>query len=143
VLDIIAGALRRAAQQNALLVILDDVHWADRASLLLLQFLTTEVSTSRVLLVATYRDVELANAAPLIEVLASVCRHRWVRRLPLFGLADGGVGQFIDSATGVAPTERLARLVAVLTGGTHFSLRKRCDCSAAMAARAPWRTAPC
>jgi AAA ATPase domain len=120
--DAVAGVLRRAAARLPVLVILDDLHWADSASLLLLQFLAGEVSASRLLLLATYRDLDLPAASPLAQLLASVTRHHWTRRLTLSGLSATEVELFIESATGFRPTQRLARLVGERTGGNPFFL---------------------
>src|SRR5262245_34938852 len=57
--ETIAEALRRLSGEAPQLVLLDDLHWADAASLLLLRFIATELADARVLLVGAYRDVEM------------------------------------------------------------------------------------
>ncbi|MGI8554161.1 MAG: hypothetical protein ACR2PL_25745 [Dehalococcoidia bacterium] len=57
---------------------LDDLHWTDKPSLLLLQFLTRELGGSRLLILGTYRDVELDRGHPLAEALSSLRRERTV-----------------------------------------------------------------
>ena len=48
-----------------LVLILDDLHWSDKPSLLFLEFLTRELANSRLLVIGTYRDVELSRQHPL------------------------------------------------------------------------------
>src|SRR6266516_3039847 len=61
----------------------DDSHWADKPSLLLLQYLARNVSSDRVLVLAAYRDVELDRTHPLSEILASLRRERLFERVLL------------------------------------------------------------
>ena len=53
--------LKRAGEIRSLVLILDDLHWADISSLLLLRFLVREMVESRLLVLATYRDVEVSR----------------------------------------------------------------------------------
>jgi len=120
--DVIAVVLRRAARDAALLIIVDDLQWADPPSLLLFQFLAAELNLSHVLIMATYRDVAVTSDTALAQLLANVCRHRWTWRLSLQGLSESEVGQFIECVTGARPTDRIANLLTGLTGGNPFFL---------------------
>src|SRR5262245_4631158 len=62
VLEAVTGVLRRAARDALLVVVLDDLHWADAASLQLLAFLARELHGTRLLVVGTYRDVAIDPA---------------------------------------------------------------------------------
>ena len=59
----VTAFLRNASRAHPLVVMLDDLHWADKPSLLLLEFLAREISDTRLLVVGTYRDVELRPPA--------------------------------------------------------------------------------
>ena len=59
--DSISSFLKNAAQSQPLMLVLDDLHWADRSSLLLLEFLAWELGESRLLLVGCCRDTELSR----------------------------------------------------------------------------------
>jgi len=59
--DSITTFLKNVAQSQPLMLVLDDLHWADRSSLLLLEFLTRELGGTRILLVGCYRDTELSR----------------------------------------------------------------------------------
>ena len=62
--DATASFLTRAAAQRPLLLVLEDLHAADTPSLLLLQFVAGEIAGARILVVGTYRDIELAPTQP-------------------------------------------------------------------------------
>ena len=65
--DSITSFLKGASTSKPLVLVLDDLHWADESSLLLLQFLARELTGSRLLVIGTYRDVELSRRHPLAE----------------------------------------------------------------------------
>ena len=65
-----SGSCSRAcAARRTLLIVLDDLHWADAPSLRLLEFLAPELGDSRILLVGTYRATELSRRHPLSNAL--------------------------------------------------------------------------
>jgi len=76
---------------------LDDIHWADKPSLLLLQYLARNVRSDRILVLAAYRDVELDRTHPLSEVLASLRRERLFERVLLRGLPSEDVLAMISA----------------------------------------------
>ena len=61
----ITNFLKNAAQSQPLMLVLDDLHWADRSSLLLLEFLAREIETTPLMVLGTYRDVEVSRRHPL------------------------------------------------------------------------------
>ena len=67
--DSITTFLKNVAQRQPLMLVLDDLHWADRSSLLLLEFLAQEMGNSPLWLIGAHRDVELSRAHPLIPTL--------------------------------------------------------------------------
>src|SRR5205807_10505727 len=75
--------LRVASTETPLVVALDDLHWADKPSLQLLQHLSRELGRMRLLVVGTYRDTELARTHPLAETLAALNRGDGFTRLVL------------------------------------------------------------
>lgn len=76
----------RIAGDHGLLLVLEDLHWADKPSLLLLQHITRNLATSKVLIVASYRDVEVSRQHPLAAMLSDLRRERAVERVLLRGL---------------------------------------------------------
>ncbi len=67
--DSIATFLSRASETQPLVLVIDDLNWADRSSLLLLEFLARGLGEARILVVGCYRDVELSRQHPLSETL--------------------------------------------------------------------------
>ncbi|HEY6570469.1 MAG TPA: AAA family ATPase, partial [Candidatus Limnocylindrales bacterium] len=109
--------LRNAARERGLLVVLDDLQAADTPSVLLLQFLASQLSDMRILLVATYRDVELTPEHPLTSALAELAREPAVRVIQLRGLEADAVAKVIGAAADTTPTDRLAAVVWRATNG--------------------------
>ena len=73
--DSITTFLKNAARSQPILLVLDDLHWADRSSLPLMEFLAKEIGVSRLLVVGCYRDVEISRKHPLSETLAQLARE--------------------------------------------------------------------
>ena len=115
--DSISAFLRSASQKQPLVLVLDDLHWADQPSLLLLQFVARELGDSRLLLIGTYRDMELSRQHPLAESLGELTRERLFQRVLLRGLSQQDVGRFIEVAAGVDPPSGLAEAVHTQTEG--------------------------
>ena len=94
------GLLSKVSQDQPVVVVLDDLQWADRGSLLLLCHLTAAEQAMRVLVIGTYRDNELSQAHALRETLGVLRRQSGVSRIELAGLDDSGVVSFLEAAAG-------------------------------------------
>jgi DNA-binding CsgD family transcriptional regulator len=115
--DAITGTLMAASRERPLVLLLDDLHWADTPSLLLLQFLTPHVRDAALLVVGAYRDEEISRGHPLNRTLAELARVPYVQRLVLHGLAAPDVARCIEQTAGIAPSPDLAAAVAQRTEG--------------------------
>ena len=102
------------------MLVLDDLHWADRSSLLLPEFLARELVESRILLVGCYRDTDLSRQHTLTETLAQLSREPVFRRQVLRGLGQDDLGEFIKSTTGVQLPQNLTDTLYVHTEGNPF-----------------------
>jgi predicted ATPase/DNA-binding CsgD family transcriptional regulator len=118
--DGIATFLRNATTHQPLLLVLDDLHWADTPSLLLLQFVSRELQGERLLIVGTYRDVEVGRRHPLTTTLAELSRGHRLQRIPLHGLTTADITRFIALSTGVEPESALVEAVQRETEGNPF-----------------------
>ena len=118
--DSITTFLKNAAQSHPFMLVLDDLHWADRSSLLLLEFLTRELGNTRILLVGCYRDTELSRQHTLAETLAQLSRESIFRRQVLRGLGQDELGTFIEAATGVQFSLELTGILYAQTDGNPF-----------------------
>ena len=81
--DSISAFLKSAARSQPLVLILEDLHWADQPSLLLLEFVTRELAGARILIIGTYRDMELSRRHPLSQSLGELTRERLFQRVLL------------------------------------------------------------
>jgi predicted ATPase len=115
--DHLATFVGRAVAARPLVFILDDLHWADLPSLLLLEFLARDLESSRLLVVGTYRDVEVGRDHPLTNTLAELSRRAHVARLRLAGLTLAEAGRVIEHATGMRPSARRAEAILEETEG--------------------------
>lgn len=112
--------LKTAAHQQPLVVILDDLHWADHPSLLLLQFVARELHEARVLIVGTYRDLGFERHHPLAQTLGELARVPYCRRIALRGLSIDDVARFIAATTGMAAAPSFVATVHRDTEGNPF-----------------------
>ena len=99
-------------------VVIEDVHWADEATLDLLGFLARRIREIAVLLIVSYRNDELADTHPLRIALGYLAVQRCTRRLPLAPLSAQAV-RMLSAGSGVDP-EELYRV----TGGNPFYVRE-------------------
>jgi DNA-binding CsgD family transcriptional regulator/tetratricopeptide (TPR) repeat protein len=121
VTDLLAGTGRR----QPLLLVLEDCHWADTPTLVLLRHLARSSSEARVLVLATFRDTEADIPGALADVLADLRRSDEVVRLHLGGLSEDDVGEFVRRAGAgeIEPAEPgLSRALRDLTEGNAFLL---------------------
>jgi hypothetical protein len=119
----VGGLLEGAGDDSPVVLLLDDLHWADGPTLALLKHVLGEARPSRLLLLGTYRDSDLSGTHPLTGVLADLRREEGVERLALRGLGHDDVVSLMEAAarhemdeTGIA----LAREIAAETDGNPF-----------------------
>ena len=117
--DLAATYLRSRAAQRPLVVVLDDLHWADVSSLRLLVFLARQLHDAATLVIGTYRDVEVtAGDHPARPLLAELAGQAELIRLT--GLAADEVGQLIEKVCGEPPQAPLIQAVHDRTAGNPF-----------------------
>ena len=112
----ITGQLRDQAQGSGLLIVLEDLHWADRASLLLLRHVAGELDGSRLLVLATLRPT---TAGPLPELIGLPV----TRLIPLTGLDTAAVAAWLPHLMRGTIVDGLAELLRERTGGNPLFIR--------------------
>ena len=120
--DSLTTFLKNAAQRRPLVLIFDDLQWADTPSLLLLQFVAQEVPATPLCIVGTYRDLALEPHHPLTHAYRELARIPPQQRLHLQGLAHHEVAHFLALTTGVAPAESVVTSLHERTEGNPFFL---------------------
>ena len=113
----VVETVRNIAAAQPLLIVLDDLHAADRATLDLLLHLPRNLEGSRILVIGTYRDVEVDRMHPLASVVAELTRSSNVHCVHLRGLSLDEVQQVLHVMTGQTAPLPLAELVYSRTEG--------------------------
>src|SRR3954452_21059810 len=101
--DSTTSLLRRVATERPLLIILDDLHAADTPSILFLRFLATQLADMGLLVVGTYRDLELTPEHPLTLAISEMARQSATRLMMLGGLGSDAISDYINAATDIRP----------------------------------------
>src|SRR5262249_8685648 len=118
--DSLAAFLRRVADQQPVVIVLDDLHAADEPSLLLLRFLGSTVESTSLLVLAAYRDLDPTVGEPLANAVASLARERATTILDLKGLLEHDVAQLIELTSGEVPSPELVTSLHGETEGNPF-----------------------
>lgn len=92
-----AEALRRFAADTTTVIVLDDVHWADVATLDFLQYVVEKLGTFQLVLVVAYRSDELHRRHPLTPVIGKLARHEVVWRIDLTPLCEVETRTFVHA----------------------------------------------
>jgi hypothetical protein len=114
----------RLARQRPLLLVVDDLHWADRSSLLLGRHLAREPRLGRVLMVGTFRDTELDPGHALADLIADVERDRPVPQIRLGGMDEREVAALIGSWHGSEVEDGAVRAIHAETEGNPFFVKQ-------------------
>lgn len=118
--DAVVALLETASTSAPVLLVLDDLHWAAKPTLLLLRHLLRFGDHARVQIVGTYRSTDLDRAHPLAATLADLHRDGTANRLNLGGLDEDDVTAYVAEAG--YDDEELAHALASVTGGNPFFL---------------------
>lgn len=118
--EAVTALLCEAAQHRPLVLVLDDLHWADEATLLLLKYVARYPREARLMVVGTYREMDLEPEHRLNGVLADLAREQAFERIALGRLDAGAVSELVAHSTGDSAPPELHRLVFEETGGNAF-----------------------
>jgi class 3 adenylate cyclase/tetratricopeptide (TPR) repeat protein len=96
----VAGLLEGAGEGEPLLLILDDLHWADQPTLSLLRHIMTAGASMRVMVTGLYRDSDLSRDHPLTALLADLHRDQGGERMKLAGLESEDLLAMMEALAG-------------------------------------------
>ena len=117
---VFAGILRRLAMLGPVVVVIDDLHWADPQSLGLIAFVADELADAAVLVVGTYRTADPPLGGQLLSTLAALSRRSRSRTLGLRGLDRASLATLVAAAGGHAGDDALDSLHWRTQGNPFF-----------------------
>ena len=123
VFEAVTALLSAIAADGPVLLVVDDLHWAARPTLLLLRHVVRQRAAERLMVVSTYRDTDLGRGHPLSEALADLRREPEVERVVLRGLDEAEVVEMVSTAAGHeldGEALEFARAVHAETEGNPF-----------------------
>ncbi len=111
---------RRLSARQPVVLLLDDLHWADDTTLGLLQHLAPHLAGIRLLAVGTYRDVEFDFGKPFEKAMAALVRQKQAERLRLRRLPQKAVAELLTALGGSQPPRTLVQVIFHETEGNPF-----------------------
>jgi DNA-binding SARP family transcriptional activator len=123
-LDAVAQALWAFSDRAPLVLVLDDLHWADGGTVALLRYLARFLQRHPVLLVGAYRDMELDREHPLADALVALHREVGLERIALSGLPRETVTELLEMITPGEVPANFADVITVETAGNPFFMRE-------------------
>ena len=118
--EAVAVTLAAISESDPLVLLLDDLQWADRPTLLLLKHIVRAPEPARLLIIGTYRDTDLHRGHRLSDILGDLRRERLFERVLLRGLAEENVGSIVNAWTGAAVPPEFTHAVHAETEGNPF-----------------------
>ena len=115
---------RKAASSQPLLIVLDDIHWADSASMALLSFLIHEAESAPILTVISHRLYQPESNDLLRRTLGNMARHPRYERIDLGGLKRTDVQQYVQMGTGQRPSPEDVDALYRKTAGNPLFVRE-------------------
>ncbi len=112
--------IERGARTTPIVQVFEDLHWADEPTLLLLQHIAQILASTPLLIIGTYRDVDLEVGRPFAKTLEALLRQKQATRISLRRLAIDGVESMLAAMSGQTPPPSLARVVFAETEGNPF-----------------------
>ena len=111
---------RRLSVRQPVVMLLDDLHWADEATVGLLQHLTPHLSSMPLLGLGTYRDVELDVGKPFEKAMATLVRQKQAVRMSVRRLPETAVAELLTALGGSEPPASLIEAIFQETEGNPF-----------------------
>jgi predicted ATPase len=120
VLEALLGLLQRLAERKPVLLVMEDLHWADPATRDSIAFIVRNLRSDRVLLLLTFRSDELHRRHPLMAWLAELERSGRVERIDLERLDPAHTNELLNGILGEKPAARLVDRIHARSDGNPF-----------------------
>jgi DNA-binding CsgD family transcriptional regulator/tetratricopeptide (TPR) repeat protein len=119
--DAVLGVLTEVAESRPVVILLEDLHWADGSSRNLLSFLASRLRSQRLLVVASYREEDVHRRHPLRGLLVELVRLATVERIDLLPFGDADARAFVDALSEEPlSAQTVASIVARSEGNPFF-----------------------
>ncbi|GAA3646995.1 ATP-binding protein [Microbacterium marinilacus] len=125
--EAIALLLERAAEDEPIVLVIEDLHWVDPASLAVLRFLTRALTDARILIVASYRSEDVGRGHIARQFLAELTRDRGSVRIDLPRLDREGTRRLMGELLGAPPEESSVDALLVRSDGVPFYIEELVD----------------
>ena len=122
--DAMLQFLTAVSKDAPIVIVLDDLHWADRGTAAMLQQVARMVERSPILLIASYRPSEIDPKHPLAAALSSFRRLPVFEELSLQGLSGDAVRELLEIVGGETVPDALVKAVGDETDGNPFFIRE-------------------
>jgi DNA-binding SARP family transcriptional activator len=119
-----SSLIQHVAQGRPMLLVVEDLHWADKPTLLLLRHVLRAAEDSPVMVLGTYREVELRAPAPLPRLLADLRREHVLHRISLLGFDERETVEFLAGRANGKPAASDARQLREYTAGNPFLIEE-------------------
>jgi tetratricopeptide (TPR) repeat protein len=123
-LEAVSSFFGSVATARPLVLVLDDLHWADSGTIAMLRHVARQATGQRVLLLGAYRDVEVDAQHPLVAALPDLRREASFERVALRGLENADVGRLLNVIAEQDVPDDLARAIGEETEGNPFFIRE-------------------
>jgi class 3 adenylate cyclase/tetratricopeptide (TPR) repeat protein len=123
-LEAVSSFFGSAATARPLVLVLDDLHWADSGTIAMLRHVARQATGQRILLLGAYRDVEVDAQHPLVAALPDLRRETAFERVVLRGLENADVGRLLNVIAEQDVPDDLVRAIAEETEGNPFFIRE-------------------
>ena len=123
-LEGVAQVLAARARRSAVLLCLDDLHWADVSTVAMLRHVARSAPGQRLLILGTYRDAEVGAGHPLHEALGALRREVEFERIKLEGLEAKAVAELLEALAGHDLVGSVAAAITAETDGNPFFIKE-------------------
>ncbi len=123
-LDAVMQFLIALAARAPVLLVLDDLHWADKGTIAMLRHVARFAPQQRILVLGAYRDVDLDRQHPLADALSALHRETTFDRIPLKGLASNEIGALLAIVADQPVPVELINAISSETDGNPFFIRE-------------------